>query len=194
MQGWHRGAKPPLGAASSSLKQKVKTHGCAIRMGKGGQTSIPPPPHCPATSCHLRALRPQAGGGRPQGQGGSLLGCAEWLRPSARVLHKRKNRRQVALPNLVIPSPPAPSLPFPAHAGGTGRGGAVLPRSHAEHPARPVSPVLVSQGSAGSASPWKSTELGTGHSAAAVVWVLRCQCWQQIKHMLRGKEGRCTAR
>lgn len=59
MQGWHGGAKPPLGAASSSLKQKVKTHGCAIRMGKGGQTSIPPPPHCPATSCHGRPSVPK---------------------------------------------------------------------------------------------------------------------------------------
>lgn len=63
----------------------------------------------------------------------------------------------------------------------------MLPQSHAKHPAGPVSAVLLSQGSAGRASAGKSTELGTGHSGTAVLWVLGCHCWQQIKHTFKGK-------
>lgn len=162
-------------------------------MGKGGHPSIPPPPHCPATSCRCRPLRPQAGGGRPQGQGGSLLGCAEWLRPSVRVLHKRKNRRQVALPNLVIPSPPAPSLPFPAHAGGdgTGRSGA------APEPRQAPSRARVSRAAeprvSGESIRWEKH--GARHGAQRHCGALgaRMSLLAANKTYVQRKGGKCTA-
>lgn len=119
-------AKPLLGASVQLLKIESENipvpHPDREKRRRGGPSPPPPAAGCPGASpptllpCHLRPLCPQAGGARPQGQGGSLrvLFLGELLQRLAQILHKRKNSRQVALPNLVIPSPAAFAAPSAA--------------------------------------------------------------------------------
>jgi len=96
----------------------VKTFGCPIRTGRGGvhprlrQLHAAPasrhPPRSPATLSPTRRCSSPRSGWIPSGSLGELL------QRLAQILHKRKNSRQVALPNLVIPSPAALAAPSAA--------------------------------------------------------------------------------
>lgn len=97
------------------------------------------PPCSPATLSPTRQCLSPRSGWIPLGSLGELL---QWL---TQILHKRKNSRQVALPNLVIPSPAvltAPSAAIssprspPCSGGGTGRSGSASANAPCrKHPA-----------------------------------------------------------
>ncbi|XP_053937016.1 uncharacterized protein LOC128853763 isoform X2 [Cuculus canorus] len=128
--GWHRGcqqlclwlasqARPPLGARVQLLKieseniwvphQERERGGFHLRLHQPHAILASRHPHCsPATlSPSWRCPAPRSGW-IPLGSLGELL------QRLAQILLKRKNSRQVALPNLVIPSPAVLAAPSAA--------------------------------------------------------------------------------
>lgn len=116
-------AKPLLGASVQLLKIESENIWVLNPDGRGGCIPAPPAARCPGVSPPTLlpsqspppvTLSPAQWSLSPRSGWIPLGSLGELLQRLAQILHKRKNSRQVALPNLVIPSPAALTAPSAA--------------------------------------------------------------------------------